>query len=308
MTWDMKSQKKKSVFPGTGTCFDVTDCSKMKERPGDPIEKYKPELDISAFSCQRKIEKKTPQLYTKKKSGFGGMLYKPAQKKEIPDFPDENRENETPVLRAITKTAFSRRANPRNTLFRKHYERGDLPCQIDHGAVQNRVVWKHPVVDLDFHYYLPLFFDGLREIQEPYATMAEKGIIDMINVGGSLGKVAPVVPQLIIPIKSALNTRDRRVAIKVLTTLQALVKCDEPDSCLVGKSLVPYFRQILPVLNIFVTQKQNLGDQMDYQRDPTKNLGEIILETLEILERHGGPDAFVNIRFLVPTYQSVIYR
>lgn len=32
-----------------------------------------------------------------------------------------------------------------------------------------------------------------------------------------------------------------------------------------------------------------------------------ILETwFEVLETHGGDDAFINIKYLVPTYQSVV--
>jgi hypothetical protein len=36
------------------------------------------------------------------------------------------------------------------------------------------------------------------------------------------------------------------------------------------------------------------------------NLGELIQQTLEALETHGGEDAFINIKYLIPTYQSVI--
>ena len=56
---------------------------------------------------------------------------------------------------------------------------------------------------LDFHHYLPLFFDGLRETTEPYATIARQGAHDMLQHGGGGGsKVLHVVPQLIIPLKS----------------------------------------------------------------------------------------------------------
>jgi hypothetical protein len=58
---------------------------------------------------------------------------------------------------------------------------------------------------LDFHHYLPLFFDGLREQEEPYRFLAREGVFDMLDHGGS--KILPVIPQLIIPIKNALNTR-----------------------------------------------------------------------------------------------------
>ena len=55
---------------------------------------------------------------------------------------------------------------------------------------------------LDFHHYLPLFFDGLRETREPYATIAKQGVHDMLQHGGGHSKILHVVPQLIIPLKS----------------------------------------------------------------------------------------------------------
>ena len=57
----------------------------------------------------------------------------------------------------------------------RFYERGDLPIQIDHGGVVNRLAWKVEIQKLDFHHYLPIFFDGLREQDFPYAFVAEQG-------------------------------------------------------------------------------------------------------------------------------------
>merc|ERR1712072_671274 len=91
--------------------------------------------------------------------------------------------------------AFAERPNPPNTEFRRFYERGDLPVQVDHGGVSNRVAWKVDVQKLDFHHYLPIFFDGLREVEQPYAFLAEQGVYDMMSSGWQ--KVLPVVPQLI---------------------------------------------------------------------------------------------------------------
>ena len=93
---------------------------------------------------------------------------------------------------------------------------------------------------------------------------------------------------------------------KVLKVLQALVKCDDNEENLVGKSLVPYYRQILPVLNIFIRKNDNMGDAMDSGQRQQRNLGELILETLEAFERHGGPDAFVNVKYFVPIYESAL--
>merc|ERR1712196_512986 len=111
---------------------------------------------------------------------------------------------------------------------------------------------------LDYHHYLPIFFDGLREKEDPYRFLSVQGVYDMLDKGGS--KILPVVPQLIIPIKTALNTRDPDVMCTVLKVLQQLVLSGE----MIGEALVPYYRQILPVLNLFKASAKNLGDKIDY--------------------------------------------
>ena len=74
--------------------------------------------------------------------------------------------------------------------------------------------------------------------------------------GGS--KILPVIPQLIIPIKTALNTRDPDVIATVLKVLQELVVSGD----MIGEALVPYYRQILPVLNIFKQCNMNIGTRL----------------------------------------------
>jgi hypothetical protein len=184
------------------------------------------------------------------------------------------------------------------TEFRRFYDRGDLPIQIMHGAVGGKIAWKVDVDKLDYHHYLPIFFDGLREKEEPYRFFCVQGTQDMLEKGGS--KVLPVVPQLIIPIKTALNTRDPSIMCTVLKTIQTLVLCTD----MIGEALVPYYRQILPVLNIFKGSRQNIGDAIDYGQRRQQNLGDLIQQTLELLEVHGGEDAFINIKYMIPTYES----
>lgn len=48
----------------------------------------------------------------------------------------------------------------------------------------------------------------------------------------------------------------------------------------------------------------NCGDKIDYAQKNNMNLGDLIDETLQVLERHGGEDAFINIKYMVPTYES----
>ena len=88
----------------------------------------------------------------------------------------------------------------------------------------------------------------------------------MLEHGGN--KILPVIPQLIIPIKSikklknkmkvvyryilnfcldALNTRNPKVICETLKILQQLVLSAD----MIGEALVPYYRQILPIFNLF---------------------------------------------------------
>ncbi|KAF4713862.1 hypothetical protein FOZ62_014050, partial [Perkinsus olseni] len=162
-----------------------------------------------------------------------------------------------------------------------------------------KIQWKVDIDKLDYHHYLPIFFDGIREKEEPYRFLAVEGVYDLLERGGS--KILPVIPQLIIPIKTALNTRDPEVIATTLKMLQTLVLSGE----MVGEALVPYYRQILPVFNIFKNSNTHSKDKMDYGQRKRLVLGDLVEETLEIFEIHGGEDAFINIKYMIPTYESV---
>ena len=51
---------------------------------------------------------------------------------------------------------------------------------------------------------------------------------------------------------------------------------------------------------------QNIGDQFDYGQRKNENVGDLIQETLQLFEKYGGEDAFINIKYLVPTYESCV--
>ena len=186
------------------------------------------------------------------------------------------------------------------TDFRKFYERGDLPLYMEHSASGCKLKWKLKPGELDYHYYLPKFFDGIREKEEPYRFIAVQGSYELLDNGGT--KVLPVIPQLIIPIKVALNTRDPEIIAITLKLIQKLVL----SAPMVGEAMVPYYRQILPVFNLFKNKNLNIGDKIDYSQRKKLALGDLIQETLDILEQTGGEDAFINIKYMIPTYESCV--
>jgi len=282
----------------SGSCFDKTAAVPSHVRPGahsrrakgDPVPVYNP--STAAYTFPLKV--KGPSDFQKARSPIhedapGGGCNSLAKGRKV-----------AVDVKPPKSGALFKRANPPNTEFRRFYERGDLPIAIEHRGVGNRIQWKVDVEKLDYHHYLPIFFDGLREKEEPYRFLAVQGTFDMLEAGAT--KILAVIPQLIIPLKTALNTREPRVIAIILKVLQQLVVSGE----MIGEALVPYYRQILPVLNIFRSNNQNVGDSICYNQRKRMVLGDLIQETLELLELHGGEDAFINIKYMIPTYESCV--
>ena len=117
-------------------------------------------------------------LALKKGQGIGGKSFSltKAPPKEAPP---------KPVAGAIRRRVVA------PSEFRRFYDRGDLPICIEHGP-QNRIQWKIDIMSLDYHHYLPIFFEGIREKQDPYRFLAVQGVFDMLEKGGA--KVLPVIP------------------------------------------------------------------------------------------------------------------
>eukprot|EP00798_Chlamydomonas_sp_ICE-L_P011043 gene11043-18648_t len=274
---------------GTGSCFDTTNMSIARAGVHQRIDVSKDELPVwSASTMSYPAEKPDPSQYMKKGDGnTAGIMKRMVSETERKPCPPK-------------AGAFKRRANPPNTAFRRFYERGDLPIAIEHRGAKNVIAWKVDIEKLDYHHYLPIFFDGIRETQEPYRFLSVKGVEDMLKAGGS--KILPVIPQLIIPLKTALNTREHSIMCIVLQLLQKLVLSAD----LVGEALVPYYRQLLPIFNLFKNKNKNLGDGIDYGQRNYDCLGELIADTLALFEQKGGDDAFINIKYMVPTYESAV--
>lgn len=274
----------------TGSCFDTSKPNAMRAGSHKAVSRSQelPRWTKALLTYELASERPDPMSYLRKGQGLGGTgsiaATGPKRIRTAPHPPAAG--------------AFRPRDNPPNTAFRRFYERGDLPVAVDHKAVRNMIHWKVELDKIDYHHYLPIFFDGIREKEEPYRFLAVKGVEDLLKAGGQ--RVLPVIPQLIIPIKTALNTRDEEVMCLTLRLLQKLVLSYD----LVGEALVPYYRQILPIFNIYRNKNRNLCDLIDYGQKNNDCLGELISETLALFEQKGGEDAFVNIKYMVPTFES----
>ncbi|KOB71994.1 Uncharacterized protein OBRU01_12854 [Operophtera brumata] len=60
--------------------------------------------------------------------------------------------------------------------------------------------------------------------------------------------------------------------------------------------------RIVPAFTI----QETLGVGIDVSTTKGENVADMIEDTLQILEKYGGPDAFINIKYMIPTYESCI--
>lgn len=58
--------------------------------------------------------------------------------------------------------------------------------------------------------------------------------------------------------------------------------------------------------SLCVPHPVNSGDGIDYSQQKRENVGDLIQETLGAFERYGGEEAFINIKYMVPTYESCL--
>ncbi|CAF1259264.1 unnamed protein product [Rotaria magnacalcarata] len=202
-----------------------------------------------------------------------------------------------------------RKRSFRSEHFRLFYERGDLPCTIHHRGKGQSLKWFIDNLEtLNIDYYLPIFTDGLCEIKYPYSFIALQGILDLIeHASHKIGIES--LSKIILPLKRALYTNDQIIISRVLIVLQKLA-CGNDGA--IGVALVPYFNQILPMINIIKERNQGKLYQKqrqckivdDYEKDIPNELVRLIDKTLIILEQYGGQDAFINIKFSIPTYEQ----
>ncbi|GBP79156.1 Parkin coregulated gene protein homolog [Eumeta japonica] len=163
-----------------------------------------------------------------------------------------NFQNNTKVL-PPPKTDLYKPQPLKPTLFRTLWNNGQFPISIEFTSYGKGISWKVPIEKLDFHHYLPVFIDGIREDTYPCNFIVERGLRDLLTKGAH--KILPVVPQLIVPLKKALNTKNNRVMCQALKCIQMMVTgCDR-----VGEALVPYYRQLLPNFALFKNRNRDLA-------------------------------------------------
>ncbi|RLN71179.1 hypothetical protein BBJ28_00017809 [Nothophytophthora sp. Chile5] len=198
--------------------------------------------------------------------------------------------------------AFKKRGAPAS-MFPQAYARNELPIMIEGAKGDSTGLrWTAPLDELDFGKYFPLFVDGMREKAYPFSFLAREGAFQLVAFAQRHPpKLLECLHRVIPALRTNLEMRDDGALRDALLLLQQISQVAG-----IGPLLVPYYRQLLPVLNMFKSKRRNLGDAMDFRQKRAQDLGEVIIETLELLERTGGEDAYINIKYMVPAYETAL--
>ena len=94
--------------------------------------------------------------------GSGGSTYFLIQLDTSSLAPKKQLSLPKPQVSGIFKT--ETKVLSEQTLFRKYYDRGDLPIAVSFVGALRKLTWKMEPEHLDYHLHLPIFFEGLREI------------------------------------------------------------------------------------------------------------------------------------------------
>ena len=174
--------------------------------------------------------------------------------------------------------------NRHKTNFGHVYSAGGIPCRIEHGNVNMKLVWSIPPESLEYDPTLIICFEGLLETLHPYSFAAKQCVRELLSAQGAKEKVIPILGRLIPHLKNALV-------------------CDNPDTFLEAMNVVEMLSDLVgdlmnPYLHFFLQSINKRSFNLKYK--------ERVFDLMRILETNGGPEALAEIKKKVPTYMSSV--
>lgn len=162
-------------------------------------------------------------------------------KRLVPAFTFQSQQKNTQVFPPTKINVYEKRPR-KKTNFYIYFKRGDIPvCSAasqskskstdkNENQKQFPIKWLCDPDKIDYCYYLPIFIDGLADVNQEIRTLAQHAAMDLIIRGPN--KIYAVLPRCILPFKRAFNTNNKKIIVTGLKVLQLMV--------LLGESLLVF--------------------------------------------------------------------
>jgi len=174
-------------------------------------------------------------------------------------------------------------SNKHKTNFGFVYSAGGIPCRIEHGGVNLKLVWNIPIDQLDYDPILITCFEGLLETEHPYNFVGKQCIRELLAAEGAKEKVEPILDKLIVPLKNAIKCDIPEIFCEAMNDLEIL-------SNMVKDKLDKYIHFFLQNIN-----KKSFNPKYKDR----------VFQVLKTLEENGGPQVLKEIKRKIPTYTSL---
>lgn len=192
--------------------------------------------------------------------------------------------------------------------FKDMYGDGSLPVRAAGAAESGELRWIDPITGaevprhhVDARRWMPVLIEGLRDAHPAGAYIALRGAIELAGTASRNGSLPPLMPSLAPALKAALDLKELSCVCAALRLLTLILR-SEPRC---GKALRPHYKVLLPALSAYkvVGKQPDLGDEVEYSQHRQINVLDLVDETLEVMEKAGGPGAGELIKSYVPSWQ-----
>lgn len=189
------------------------------------------------------------------------------------------------------------------TEFSEGYGRPGFPMRAVYG-VDRPFRWLVSLESIDYELYMPVLIDGLRDRDKRMAGCAAQGLRDLFARDELGDRVLAALPRVVFPLRRVLHEGPRYwpAVVRGLRVLRALAAAGQDGR--VGRALVPYYRQLLPPLGRYRQRRIVATDGLN--ENTAVDVADLCDDTLTLLQRNGGPCAYVNIKYILPTYELVV--
>ncbi|TMS40193.1 hypothetical protein L596_006602 [Steinernema carpocapsae] len=216
----------------------------------------------------------------------------------VPPFSVQTKQKNTEI-KGLPRTR-SQSLEPRTSndykLFKSYYDNGILPIRISYRDKMDSVWTEDPAaMSADqLAQMIKKIVIGLPLVEQPYRMLAHNSFNYLLSMSVDAEILLDVISDIVSAFRKGLECPDNS---KKEETIQLIIKFCKIPPC--AYALVSYYRHLLPPL-----RKLKYGGFNGYLTPTSTKLDQAIDALLHTLEETGGPDAYINIKYILPAYQS----
>ncbi|OWZ13659.1 hypothetical protein PHMEG_00012975 [Phytophthora megakarya] len=180
-------------------------------------------------------------------------------------------------------SVFASKKKKHKSNFSSAYDAGFIPCRINHGGIRSSLQWTRDPNTISFDPLLITCVEGFLETEHPFVFLSRTTFRELLKLEDARDKTLPILAQLIVPLRTALMTKDDDTFLMALEATRLLSDLVEGE------------------MNVYLPKLT----QQIHRKLLTKQLRTDVENTLAILESNGGKEALAIIRSKIPTYVSI---